>query len=70
MASDNGHMSESGPAVLHGLTPLYDGKGGAYLVPDYILPAAKLSASAEYHKDGIDKSKATGGVSHLPFHVS
>ena len=69
MASDDEHMSESGPAAPHGFIPLYDGKGGAYLVPDFILPAAKLSASAEYYKDGIDKSKATGGVSHLPFHV-
>ena len=66
MASEN---ESTGPQQPPNYTALYDDQGGAYLVPDFLLPAAKVAASAEYNKHEIEKSRATGGVSHFPIYA-
>jgi hypothetical protein len=48
-----------------GYTRLTDQSGKTYLVPDFILPAAKFAAAVEEQKADINISQAPGGVSHF-----
>jgi hypothetical protein len=45
-----------------------DESGETYLVPNFILPAARFSAAVEDKKAGIDLSQAPG-VSHFSFTI-
>jgi hypothetical protein len=50
-----------GPDVPAGYTALYDDKGFPYLVPNFIMPAAQVKASAEYNKE-TEHTQAPHGV--------
>ena len=63
MASSDEQSAGGGPEVVPGRTALCSKNGEVYLVPDFILPAAKVAANSEFYKHDIDKRKATGGVS-------
>jgi hypothetical protein len=60
--ADPSQSGTIGPDIPDGFTALYDDKGLAYLVPNFIIPAAKFKAMAEYRKIEIEHPLAPHGV--------
>jgi hypothetical protein len=68
MASESGLYNKNSQNTVPappGYTRLTDAGGQIYLVPDFILPAAKLSEKIEDKKAAIDVSRTRPGVNIL-----